>query len=98
MHVPIPAESASRGKPIFVNRAEGYGRFKGRVLILEETATVGWDRSSGLRIHNPTSCVDIVSLFSFMSRLCCLQPKSDLSTAPSSARRHCPLETGGSRH
>ena len=53
MHGPIPAESPSRGKPIFVHRAEGYGRFKERVLILEETATIGWHRTSGSTIRRP---------------------------------------------
>jgi|EndMetStandDraft_5_1072996.scaffolds.fasta_scaffold1215332_1 hypothetical protein len=55
MHAPIPTESASPGKVILpkVHSAEGKGRFKEHVLIVEDGGTVGWDRTSDLRIHNP---------------------------------------------
>lgn len=36
-----------------VRTAEEMERFKGHVQIIENGGTVGWDRTSDLRIHNP---------------------------------------------
>jgi hypothetical protein len=55
MRVPIPAESLKPGKPVAlkVRKAEDNISFKDCVLILEGIGTVGWARTTDLRIHNP---------------------------------------------